>query len=141
MMTHKARTDPAAAQVPSGGFLDSPDSPAPRRSGAVRPQGHRFDAFLDCAELDDRMRPGHTWTARARELSRAHVIVSSRRMCYPGRIILLAIHLIDDAPAPLMGRVYSCDYDADALYRVDLDLLPMPVAGAHRDWFAARDTR
>jgi len=100
-----------------------------------------FDAELDCSELDDRMRPGRTWTCRARELSRSTVVLISRRMCYTGRIVVMAVHLIDDAPVALMGRIVACEYEADGLYRVDLDLLPLPPSGPHRDWVAARGRR
>ncbi len=84
------------------------------------------------------MRPGRTWTCRARELSRSNIVLISRRMCYTGRILVMAVHLIDDAPVPLMGRIVQCEYEADGLYRVDLDLLPLPPTGPHRDWVVAR---
>jgi len=130
---------PQPAHEPSGAFLDGPE-PGRARAGS-RPQGTPFDAELDCSELDDRMRPGRTWTSRARELSRSHIVLISRRMCYNGRILIMAVHLIDDSPVPLMGRIVGCEYEADGLYRVDLDLLPMPPSGAHRDWVSARGKR
>jgi hypothetical protein len=111
---------------------------APERQRTRPKPGQRFEAELDASELDDRMRPGGTWTARARELSRSSMILMSRRMCYPGRLIVLAVHLIDDAPVPLMGRVIGCDYEADGLYRTELELLPIPAHGPIRQWVAAR---
>ncbi len=77
-------------------------------------------------ELDDRDRPGPVWSARGRELSRSHLLVRTRRMCYAGKRILVAVHLIDDLPVPLYGRVLVCDYDGDGLYKVELELLRVP---------------
>lgn len=111
--------------------------PPKPRSPRTRP-GHRFEAELDASELDDRMRPGGTWGARAREISRSGMILVSRRMCYHGRLIVLAVHLIDDAPVPLMGRVIGCEYEADGLYRTELELLPMPAQGPIPEWVTAR---
>lgn len=109
----------------------------PRRS-APRSVGYPFAADLDVCELDDRQRPGLTWSARGLELGRAHLIIRSRRMCYPGRLLLVAVHLIDDKPVPLFGRVQGCDYDGDGLYKVDLELLPVPNRHEIRDWLKAR---
>ncbi len=140
MSTLSSNSRSGSSHEPSGAFLEGPETPARARAGS-RPQGNKFDAEMDCTELDDRMRPGRIWACRARELSRANIILISRRMCYVGRILLMAVHLIDDAPVPLMGRIVGCEYEADGLYRVDLDLLPMPAAGAHREWVTARGRR
>jgi hypothetical protein len=86
----------------------------------------KFDAELDLAELDDRERPGPTWPAKGRELGRSHLILRTRRMCYLNRRILIAVHLIDDRPVPLFGKVVNCEYDGDGLYKVDLDLMRVP---------------
>lgn len=90
------------------------------------------------AELDDRDRPMTTWSARAFELSRANLIIRSRRMCYVGKLVMVAVHLIDDHPVPLFGKVHACDYDGDGLYKVDLDLLPVPDRNDIRTWLADR---
>ena len=111
---------------------------APANAAAKPRAGHAFDAELDVSELDDRERPGPTWTGRGRELGRSHLILRSRRMCYVGRHLVVAIHLIDDRPVPLMGRVYSCDYDGDGQYRIAIDLLPIPERTEIRDWIMAR---
>lgn len=103
-----------------------------------RSTGHRFDAELDMTELDDRDRPGPTWSGRGRELSRSHLVLRSRRMCYVGKQILVAIHLIDDRPVPLLGRVFSCEYDGDGQYKIGLDLHPIPERPEIRDWILAR---
>lgn len=116
---------------PATSFLDDDDppppaSPAPSKVNFKRPSGVRFDAELDMCELDDRDRPGPVWSARGRELSRSHLLVRTRRMCYAGKRILVAVHLIDDLPVPLYGRVLVCDYDGDGLYKVELELLRVP---------------
>lgn len=117
-------------------FVDF-DEPIPSRGPAPN-VGRRFDSELDACELDERERPGPKWTARARELSRSQITFVSRRMCYVGRRILLAVHLVDDQPVPLVGRVGTCDYDGDALYRVVLELEPVPNTPAIREWLLGK---
>jgi hypothetical protein len=141
----KQRRDRRAVPPPPGGPSFTADDEfsidQPERadtSERTRTGGNRFDAELDASELDDRMRPGSTWAARAREISRSSMVIASRRMCYHGRLLVLAVHLIDDSPVPLLGRVAACEYEADGLYRTDLELLPMPTQGPIRDWVAAR---
>ena len=118
--------------------------PSPGIAGAafemVSPLKHKvagfpFKADVDMAELDDRSRPGPAWAARAQTLSRSHIVVLSRRMSYPRRILLLAIHMIDARPTPLVGRVIECEYHADGLYRVVLELLPLPEPETVAMWF------
>lgn len=58
----------------------------------------------------------------------------SRRMCYPGRHVIVAVHLIDATPVPLFGRVAVCEYESDGLCRVELELLEVPEERAVRDW-------
>jgi len=127
---------------PATSFLDDDDPVAPPPSASrvnfKRPSGVRFDAELDLCELDDRDRPGPTWTARGRELSRSHLIVRTRRMCYAARRILVAVHLIDDLPVPLFGKVSNCDYDGDGLYKVELELLKVPDRPEIAAWIHAR---
>ena len=105
-------------------FLD--DDPEPPPAPSPRATGIRFDAELDLSELDDRDRPGPTWTGKGRELGRSHLILRTRRMCYMNRRVLVGVHLIDDRPVPLFGRVVACEYDGDGLYKVDLDLMRVP---------------
>ncbi len=104
--------------------------PNPAQPGGTRP----FGAELDACEIDERGRPETVWTARARELGRGSLVFLSRRMCYPGRRLVLLIHLIDSKPAPLYGLVQGCEYEAEGLYRVDLRLMPLPDSGRLRDW-------
>lgn len=104
----------------------------------VRPAGHRFVADVEVSEIDERMRPGPSWVARTFELSKSHLVMDSRRMCYPGRVLALAVHLIDDRPVPLLGRVVNCQYSDDGLYRVDIDLLKIPEGHSVYAWALAR---
>lgn len=104
----------------------------------VRPSGHRFMADVEVSEIDERMRPGPSWLARSLELSKSHVVLQSRRMCYPGRVLALAVHLIDDRPVPLLARVVNCQYSDDGLYRVDLDLIRIPEGHSVYAWALAR---
>lgn len=108
----------------------SQSEPAAAPAGGTRP----FGAELDACEIDERGRPETVWSARARELGRGSLVFLSRRMCYPGRRLVLLIHLIDSKPAPLYGLVQSCEYEAEGLYRVELRLMPMPDSGRLRDW-------
>lgn len=130
--------EPAPLPPPGavGSFFD--DEPAPAAPPLKRPSGIRFDAELDLSELDDRDRPGPVWIARGRELGRGHMVFRSRRMCYLGRRILAAVHLVDDKPVPLFGRVTSCEYDVDGLYKVELELLAVPERAEISAWLDAR---
>jgi hypothetical protein len=118
-------------------FLDIEDPP-PRAQGSARSTGVRFDAELDLSELDDRNRPGPSWPGRGRELGRSHLVLRTRRMCYQDRRLLISVHLIDDEPVPLLGRVTHCEYDTDGLYRVEIELLPLPDRGEIAGWIASR---
>jgi hypothetical protein len=88
-------------------------------------------------EVDDRDRPGPAWTARAKQISRSSVVIRSRRMCYVGALVMVAIHLIDAKPVVLHGRVRQCDYDGEGLYRLDVDLLPIPDKATLKAWMAS----
>jgi hypothetical protein len=59
-------------------------------------------------------------------------------MCYQNRRILMAVHLIDESPVPLLGRVKSCEYDTDGLYKVELELIPVPERTEITGWIANR---
>lgn len=128
------------APPPPGGYVrvaEETDGPRRRRVKS-RPPGRPFSAELDASEIDERLRPGPVWTARARELSRSHIIIASRRMCYVGRVVIMAIHLIDAEPTPLFGRVIDCEYDGDGLYRLDIDLLECPEHREIKTWLEVR---
>jgi hypothetical protein len=121
----------SAAGFSASGTADSVIKP--------RPVGMRFLAEMDIAEVDERGRPGGASIAKGKELSRANVVISSRKLIYPGRMVALAVHLIDDRPVPLIGQVFSCIYDSDGLYRIDIDLLPMDDCGPVREWVNSRE--
>ncbi len=101
---------------------------------AGRPAGHVFEAELDIAEIDERGRPDHPWIAKSRLLSRSNIVIRSRRMCYLGREVVLAIHLIDGSPVGLYGRIESCDYDGEGQYVVDIDLISLPDRPELQAW-------
>lgn len=101
------------------------------------PRAHPFDAELDVCELDDRLRPGQAWAARAIELSRAHLIFRSRRMCYATRQLLIKVHLIDARPVGLFGQVRACEYAGAGQYRVEIDLMPLPTEADASAWLSA----
>lgn len=103
-----------------------------------RPPGHRFHAEVDLGELDDRGRPSLPCAAHTVELSTSHILLLSRRMTYVGRRIAIAVHLVDAVPTPLYGEVFSCEYEGDGKYRIDVDLKKMPDVPALREWFADR---
>ncbi len=105
---------------------------------ASRINGHRFQAELDVAEIDDRSRPGLAWSARGRELSCSQLVLLSRRMVHAGRLLLVAVHLIDDRPTPLFGKVAECEYESEGMHRIVMDFLPMPESDALRAWVEAR---
>ncbi len=123
----------AASATPAG----TPGMPAAPVS-AGRTKLHPFNAELDASELDERWRPGATWTAKARGLGRSHLVLQSRRMTYVGRVIVAAVHLIDSEPVALMGRVSVCEYEQEGLYRIELELLPVPGQGPIRDWVTSK---
>lgn len=113
------------------------DEPAPRETPPGRPKNtFTFRADLDMAELDERGRPGASWAGKAVELSRSHLVFRSRRMCYQGRELLVAVHLIDDRPTPLFGCVARSEYDGDGLYRTHINLQRLPETDAVNVWIA-----
>lgn len=112
------------------------------RTSAGKPAGSfAFRAELDMTEIDARGRPGVVWTGRACELSRSNLTFRSRRMCYEGRELLIAVHLVDDRPVPLYCMVGACDYDGDGLYRTTVNLLPMPDTEAIKTWVSGLTPR
>ncbi|GEM_PF-6207003 len=126
-----ARRSSASDRRAGGGMRDDDDMPLtpPKAKPAFA-----FRAELDMAELDGRGRPGPTWSGRAVEISRSHLVVRSRRMCYEGREVLIAVHLIDDKPTSLFGVVSKSDYDGDGLYRTVFSLQRLPENDAVAAW-------
>jgi hypothetical protein len=141
-MTHQ----PGIPQPARPGTRARPPSHAPAGTGLAddlrgsgAPAGLRpFTAEVDLAELDERDRPGPAWSAQCRHISRSQLVVTSRRMCYEGRLLLAAIHLVDDRPTPLCGQVMRCEYDSDGLHLILLDLRPIPDRLDVAAWFDGR---
>lgn len=96
-----------------------------------------FKAELDLAELDERGRPGANWAGRATDLSRSQLTFRSRRMCYDGRELMIAVHLVDDRPVALFGTVQRSDYDGDGLYKTVINLGSLPETDAVHAWVTA----
>lgn len=114
---------------------DGTGSATPRTlEGGTRPIGHRFTADADASELDERMRPTPKWSVQTCELGRNHVVFYSRRMVYEGQRVILAIHLVDDRPVVLAGKVVSCDYEGGGIHRIDVDLVHVPRSVAIDRW-------
>ena len=57
-------------------------------------------------------------------------------MCYEGREALIAVHLVDDRPVALFGRVTKSEYDGDGLYRTSLTLATLPETDAVHAWIS-----
>lgn len=65
----------------------------------------------------------------------------SRRLCYEGREVLIAIHLVDDRPVALFGVVSKSDYEGDGQYRTVVGLREMPESDAVAGWAASLTPR
>jgi len=88
-----------------------------------------FDAELEMAEIDSG-KAGLAWSARSRTLSTSALTITSRRMCYVDRRVVIAVHRLDDEPTMLLGRIAECRYESDGLYVIDVELLPTDEAAA-----------
>jgi hypothetical protein len=133
--SRRGRIGPIGAGTPPppvgpGEFNEFDNAPKPARRRRAeyeeRPSTVEFSARLDVTELDERKRPGPIWPARAVEIGRSRVVIRSRRMCYRGRLLVMALHMIDDKPTPLFGIVHECVYDCDGMHRIDVDLQRIP---------------
>ena len=111
-------------ELSAAGPGEKPATPPSDPGGAV--DRHRFEADLDVFEVDERLRPGAPWSARARELSRHAISFVARRMTYPGSMLGIAVHLIDARPVVLYGRVMECEYAGGGRHRsrVEFEALP-----------------
>ncbi|CAG0950311.1 hypothetical protein PHYC_00164 [Phycisphaerales bacterium] len=103
--------------------------------------GWQFKAELDAAELSERNEPGPTWTARGELLSRSHLVIRSRTLAYPGRKLIVAVHLIDAEPVGLLGKVKSCEYQGDGLHKIVIELEVLPKENRITEWLQDRVTR
>jgi hypothetical protein len=84
--------------------------------------GHPFAGQLTMAELDAVERPGQHWPVRGVRLSRSHLILRSRRMCHIDRRVVVAVHLIDSIPTPLVGYVAACEYSGAGHHTIAIRL-------------------
>ena len=116
-LASRQRSDESADLLPPH-LASTEEKPKPG-SSRVFP----FDAELEMAEVEAG-KAGLTWSARARTLSTSSLSISSRRMCYNDRRVIIAVHRLDDAPMMLLGRVMECRYESDGLYTIELELLP-----------------
>mgnify|MGYP007080217599 CR=1 FL=1 len=114
----------------------TPD-PRPAASAGVFP----FKADLDLTELDTRSRPGATWHGKGIDICRSSMWFRSRKLCYPDRELLVAVHLVDDQPTPLCGIVAKCDYDGDGLYVTQLKLQALPRSDVVKQWLLSLHAR
>jgi len=108
-------------------------SNGPKRPPAPR-HGAPFPAELDLTEIDTHGKPMLTFVGRACELSGTHMSFRSRRMCYPSRHVIAAVHLVDDQPVPLYGEVESSEYDGKGMCLTWVKLLEMPDNPDIQDW-------
>lgn len=127
--------------VVGGGASSSAAAGSSARAGGAARSSYPFRADLDLAELDERRRPGQPWSGRGVELSRSSVTFKSRRLCYEGREVLIAIHLVDDRPVALFGVVSKSDYEGDGQYRTVVALREMPEHDAVAGWAASLTPR
>ena len=100
-------------------------------------KGHAFAAAITMTEMDMRERTGMHWPAKGLRLSRSHVVLRCRRMCHMGRKVVLAIHLIDSEPTPLMGHVVACEYLGNGEHGVAVKLMPMEDNPLIADWVSS----
>lgn len=143
---------PVSAPPPPGVRAQSMDVPAssvgsPSSASTTKPtskpttKGHSFDAELEVGEMDERGHPGAAWGARGREVSRERLVFLSRRMVRRDSHVIIAVHMVDDEPMPLFGKVMDCDYEADGLHRIVVEFRPVPWNDELHGWIADRAKR
>lgn len=136
-----------------GGGGDAPPPPGMRAECAAatattaapvrveRRKGHAFEAPLEVGEMDERGRPGAPWQARGREVSREYLVFQSRRMVRVGSMVIVAVHLVDDEPMPLFGKVMECEYETEGMHRVKVEFRTIPWDPDLRVWMQERKER
>lgn len=62
------------------------------------------------------------------------MIFRSRRMCYEDRYLILCVHLVDDEPVPLYGKVVWSEYDADGQHRTKIQFAELPESELLKAW-------
>ena len=116
-----SRQHDGSADTSLPAYLATPSTPSSGSTGNSKV--FPFDAELEMAE-SEHGKAGMPWIARARTLSTSSLSLSSRRMCYVDRRVIVAVHRMDSTPMMLLGRVADCRYETDGLYTIDLELLP-----------------
>lgn len=136
-----------------GGEGDAPPPPGMRAEAPVavavslaparveRRKGHAFHAPLEVGEMDERGRPSVPWQARGREVSREYLVFQSRRMVRVGSMVIVAVHLVDDEPMPLFGKVMECEYETEGMHRVKVEFRTIPWDPDLRVWMQERTVR
>lgn len=99
--------------------------------------GLPFEALLTITELDEHAKPGLHWQAHGLRRTELHVVLRCRRLLHPGRTVVMASHLVDDAPEPLAGRVLECVPDGDRHHGVVVRLEQVPDHPAVAEWIAS----
>jgi hypothetical protein len=119
VMESVVRTGPPAS-VPQA-------EPAPAQAVADQEPGMGrtvpFRAEVELAELDESGSPGPAWPGRIREVSRTHVAILTRRMCYCGRRLRVTVQATEGSAKVLAGEVESCEYKAAGMHRIVLSLV------------------
>lgn len=104
----------------------------------TKPRGFEFRAEVDASELTDKGLPGQAWACRSVMLSKSAIAILSRRMIHVGKQVVLAIHRIDDEPVGLFGKIAECEYHADGLHVVLVELLPVTDHEMLGEWTRER---
>ena len=99
--------------------------------------GLPFEALLTITELDEHGRPGLHWQAQGVRRTELHVVLRCRRLLHPGRTLVMASHLVDDAPEPLAGRVLECVPEGDRHHGVVVRLERIPEDPAIEAWLSS----
>jgi hypothetical protein len=93
--------------------------------GACRSYGADGRALRVRAHMSEVLapgRPGPAWSVVTTAISGSVLTVESRRMCYPEREVIAALHVLDARPMPLVGTVASCEYTGDGMHKVVVTL-------------------
>jgi hypothetical protein len=96
--------------------------------------GQTFDASVTLSEWLDSGEPSACWPGRSVRISRSHLILVTKRMCYSNRTLLIAVHKIDSTPLVLAGLVELCDYVGNGLNAVALSLQTVPETPQVTKW-------
>ncbi|MEI7658092.1 MAG: hypothetical protein WCK33_08515 [Phycisphaerae bacterium] len=99
--------------------------------------GLPFEALLTITELDEHGKPGLHWQAHGLRRSDLHVVFRCRRLLHPGRTVVMASHLVDDAPEPLAGCVLECVPGGERHHGVVVRLDKVPEHPAVAEWLAS----